>query len=85
MLNRVCIFIFGFIFLSVLFSELSDRAAGRSSLPASVSFSGESNVLYFFDRENAKLYRYNTQGRLTRTYIIEELGKDLQEDRDDKL
>jgi hypothetical protein len=57
---------------------LSGEASSSSVVPPSVSFSGESNVMYFFDRESGKIYRYNTQGRLTRTYRIEELGKDLQ-------
>ncbi|MBU1852542.1 MAG: hypothetical protein KJ957_00675 [Candidatus Omnitrophica bacterium] len=76
--NRIVIFIIGFLFAWILFSSSSRNAIGQSTLPSSIAFSGESNVMYFLDRDNAKIYRYNTQGRLTRIYTVKELGKDLE-------
>lgn len=76
--NNILIFAIGFLCAWILFSASLKNANGEYSVPNSVSFSGENNVIYFFDRSEAKLYRYNTQGRLTRTYILKELGKDLQ-------
>lgn len=75
--NRILIFVIGFLCAWILFSS-SKNAISQSPLPSNVTFSGESNVIYFLDRNEAKIYRYNTQGRLTKTYIIGELGKDLQ-------
>lgn len=75
---RVLIFVMCFLCAWTLFSALSNRAACQSALPSNISFSAESNVIYFLDRDNAVVYRYNTQGRLTRIYKIKELGKDLQ-------
>lgn len=72
------IFIIGFLCAWILFTAFSKKATCQGMLPPSISFSGESNAIYFLDRDNARLYRYNTQGRLTRLYIIKELGKDLQ-------
>ncbi|MBU1147847.1 MAG: hypothetical protein KKD11_05780 [Candidatus Omnitrophica bacterium] len=72
---KAYIFIVGFLCAWVLFSKI---AVGQSSMPSNVTFSGESNVIYFLDRDTATLYRYNTQGKLTRSYVIKELGKDLQ-------
>ncbi len=76
--NRILIFILGFIFAWVLFFASSKSAISQSTIPSSIAFSGESNVMYFLDRSDSKIYRYNTQGRLTRTYTIEELGEDLR-------
>lgn len=76
--NRILIFIIGFLCAWILFSAFSEKAICQSGIPSSVSFSGESNVIYFLDRADAKLYRYDTQGRLTRTYIIKEIGKALK-------
>ncbi len=76
--NRILIFVLGFVFAWILFFASSKNAVSQSTIPSSVAFSGESNVMYFLDRNEAKIYRYNTQGRLTRTYIIEELGEDLR-------
>lgn len=76
--NRILIFIIGVLCAWILFSASSKKVVGEPVIPPSVSFSGESNVIYFLDRANAKVYKYNVQGRLTRSYIIEELGKDLR-------
>ena len=77
--NSILIFVIGFICAWILFSASLKNARGEyTSVPNSVSFSGENNVIYFFDRSEAKLYRYNTQGRITRIYVLKELGKDLQ-------
>lgn len=76
--NRILIFIIGFLCAWILFSVSLKKAMGESPIPSSISFSGESNVIYFLDRDNAKIYRYNMQGRLTRVFTIRELGKDLQ-------
>lgn len=76
--NRILIFIIGLLCAWILFSAFSKSAISQSAIPSSISFSGESNVIYLLDRANAKIYRYNIQGRLTRSYTIEELGKDLR-------
>ncbi|MFC1667557.1 hypothetical protein ACFL0P_06865 [Candidatus Omnitrophota bacterium] len=76
--NRLLIFVIGLLCAWILFSAFSKKAICQSAIPSSVSFSGENNVMYFLDRANAKIYRYSVQGRLTRTYTIEELGKDLR-------
>ena len=76
--NRILIFIIGFLCAWILFSNFSGEAVCQDALPKNISFSGESNVIYFLDRDTSTLYRYSTQGRLTRSYVIEELGKDLQ-------
>ncbi len=76
--NRIVVFLIIVLCAWFLFSAGSKKAAGEDAISPNVSFSAESNVMYFLDRDNAKIYRYNTQGRLTRTYIIKELGKDLQ-------
>jgi len=76
--NRILIFILGFVFAWILFFASSKKAISQSTIPSGVAFSGESNVMYFLDRSDSKIYRYNVQGRLTRTYIIEELGEDLR-------
>ena len=80
--NRNLILIIGFLCAWILFSSFSKKAIGESPIASSVSFSGESNVMYFFDRENAKIYRYNTQGRLTSAYVVKELGKALDKARE---
>lgn len=72
------VFIVSFLCIWVLFLTFSGKTIPQPSVPSNISFSAESNVIYFLDRDNAKIYRYNTQGRLTRIYIIEELGKDLK-------
>lgn len=76
--GRILIFIIGFLCAWILFFANSKKAVGGPLIPSSVAFSGESNVIYFLDRQRAMLYRYNTQGRMTRSYIIKELGKDLR-------
>lgn len=76
--NRILIFVVGLLCAWILFSAFSKKAMSQSSIPSSVAFSGESNVIYFLDRDTSTLYRYNVQGRLTRSYIIEELGKNLK-------
>lgn len=76
--NKIIIFAIGVLCAWILFSVSSRTAVCQTSIPSSIAFSGESNVIYFLDRDNAKLYRYNMQGRLTRTYTVKELGKDLQ-------
>lgn len=76
--NRILIFAAGFICAWILFSGSTERVQCQPALPSNITFSGESNVIYFLDRDSATLYRYNMQGRLTRTYIIKELGENLQ-------
>lgn len=76
--NRILIFIIGFLCAWAFFSNFTGETRAQSSLPSNIIFSGESNVMYFLDKDNSILYRYNMQGRLTRSYIIEELGKDLK-------
>ncbi|MBU3911170.1 MAG: hypothetical protein KKD90_01130 [Candidatus Omnitrophica bacterium] len=76
--NRVLIFMIGFICAWLLFSVFLKKADCQSSLPSNISFSGESNVIYLLDRDTSTIYRYDTQGRMTRRYVINELGKSLQ-------
>lgn len=76
--NKILVFIIGFICAWILFSVYSKNAVSQNTLSPNVSFSGQSNVIYFLDRGESKLYRYNVQGRLTATYTIRELGKDLK-------
>lgn len=76
--NRVLIFLIGFICAWFLFSVFSRKTTCQSVLPSNISFSGESNVIYLLDKDNAIIYRYDTQGRMTRRYIVKELGKNLQ-------
>jgi sugar lactone lactonase YvrE len=75
--TRILIFVVGLLCVWSLFSTYSKKAVSQASIPSSIAFSGESNVIYFLDRDNARLYRYNVQGRLTRSYTIQELGKNL--------
>ena len=65
--NRILIFIIGFLCAWILLSNFTGETNAQSALPSNISFSGESNVLYFLDRDNGIVYRYNTQGRLTRS------------------
>ena len=76
--DRMLIVVVVFVFLGCLFLIALGKVRSEGLIPSSVSFSGESNVIYFLDRDNAKLYRYNVQGRLTRSYTIKELGKNLE-------
>lgn len=76
--NKILMLVIGFICAWLLFSVFSKKAACQSALPSNISFSGESNVIYLMDRDNATIYRYDTQGRMTRKYVIKELGKNLQ-------
>jgi len=76
--NRILVFIVGFMCVWLLYSVFLKHAGSQPALPSGVTFSGGNNVIYFLDKRDAKLYRYNTQGRLTRIYVIRELGKDLQ-------
>lgn len=75
--NRILIFIFGFLCSLVLFSVVGKKAVCQHALSQNILFSAESNSMYFLDRDEARIYRYNTQGKITRIYIIKELGKDL--------
>ncbi|MDP6686012.1 MAG: hypothetical protein QGI05_03570, partial [Candidatus Omnitrophota bacterium] len=77
MQNKVLFLVLGFLCAWIIFSTSSKDVNAASAISSSVAFSGESNILYFLDRAEGKLYKYNIQGRLTKTYIIEELGKDL--------
>ncbi|MFH1854617.1 MAG: hypothetical protein ABH815_04820 [Candidatus Omnitrophota bacterium] len=76
--NKALIFAIGFICAWLLFSVFSKRVTCQPLLPANLLFSGESNVMYFLDKDNAIVYRYDTQGRMTRKYVISELGKHLK-------
>lgn len=76
--NRILILIIGLVGICILFSVYSEKAVCQNPLPPNISFSGESNTMYFLDRDASTLYRYNIQGKLTRVYLIKELGKDLE-------
>ena len=76
-LKRVFIFFIGFICAWIIFSMGIKKGACQINISPNISFSGDSSNLYFFDRDDATIYKYNTQGKLTRTYTVKELGKDL--------
>lgn len=76
-LKKVFIFFIGFLCAWIIFSIGLKKGACQINMPQNVYFSGDNSNLYFFDRDEAKVYKYNTQGRLTRTYTVKELGKDL--------
>jgi hypothetical protein len=76
--NRTAVFVTVIFCAAVLLALFSKKALSQVSIPANISFAAESNAMYFLDRDTGKVYRYNTQGRLTRTYTVKELGKDLE-------
>jgi hypothetical protein len=53
------------------------KAHSQPALSGNISFAAESNSMYFLDRDEAKVYKYNIQGKLVRIYTVKELGKDL--------
>ncbi len=77
MLKKILVFSIGFLCAWIIFSIGLKKGACQISLPQNIYFSGDSSNLYFFDKDEAKVYKYNTQGKLTRAYTIKELGKDL--------
>ena len=77
MLKKVLIFSIGFLCAWIIFSIGLKKGACQVNIPQNIYFSGDNSNLYFFDRDDATVYKYNTQGKLTRTYVIKELGKDL--------
>ena len=76
--KRVLIFFIGFLCAWILFSATIKKGSCQISIPPGISFSTDSSNFYFFDRDEAKIYKYTTQGKFTRAYSIKELGKDLQ-------
>ncbi len=77
--NRFLTFIAGFFCAcALIFFSSPEKGECKTSISPGVTFSGESNVLYFLDRDNGILYKYNIQGRMTRAFAIEEVGKDLK-------
>lgn len=77
MLKKILIFSIGFLCAWIIFSIGLKKGACQINMPQNIYFSGDSSNLYFFDRDDAKIYKYNTQGKITRTYTVKELGKDL--------
>ena len=75
--KKVVIFFIGFLCAWVIFSMGIKKGTCQINIPSNIYFSGDSSNLYFFDRDEALVYKYNTQGKLTRTYRVKELGKDL--------
>lgn len=75
--NRIFIFVVLVICIAFLGSLYVKRAVCQNSIPSNISFSADSNSMYFLDKDEGKVYRYNTQGKITRIYTIKELGKDL--------
>ena len=76
MAKKVFVFLMGFL-CAIILSMPIKKGVCQSSIPSNISFSADSNSIYFLDRDEARLYRYNTQGKVTRIYNIKELGKDL--------
>ncbi|MEK6732941.1 MAG: hypothetical protein AABY55_04875 [Candidatus Omnitrophota bacterium] len=77
-IKKALIFLIGFICAWVLFSAGIKKGVCQINIPPGISFSADSSNFYFFDRDEARIYKYNTQGKFTRAYSIKELGKDLQ-------
>lgn len=75
--NRIFIFAAIVLCIAFLCSIYVNRAICQNNIPSNISFSAESNSMYFLDRDEGKVYRYNIQGKITRIYTIKELGKDL--------
>lgn len=76
--KKAFIFFIGFLCAWILFSIGIKRGVCQTGLPPNISFSADSSNFYFLDRDESRIYKYNTQGKLTRTYLVKELGKDFQ-------
>lgn len=77
MLKKAFIFFIGFLCAWIIFSMGIKKGVCQVNTPSNIYFSGDSTNIYFFDKDEFKIYKYNTQGKLTRTYTVKELGKDL--------
>ncbi|MDP2920920.1 MAG: hypothetical protein Q8O12_00930 [Candidatus Omnitrophota bacterium] len=77
MLKKILVFSIGFICAWIIFSIGLKKGACQINIPQNISFTADSSNFYFFDRDEAKIYKYNTQGKLTQTYTVKELGKNL--------
>lgn len=77
MLKRVLIFSIGFLCAWAMFSMGLQKVTCQTNMSANVLFSADSSNFYFLDKDESKVYKYNTQGKLIRTYTIKELGKDF--------
>jgi hypothetical protein len=75
--KKAFIFFLGFLCAWAMFSMGLKKGACQINIPPNILFSADSSNFYFLDRDEYKIYKYNTQGKLTHTYIIKELGKDL--------
>ncbi|MDP2981329.1 MAG: hypothetical protein Q8N67_04630 [Candidatus Omnitrophota bacterium] len=75
--KKAFIFFIGFLCAWSLFSMGIKIGTCQTNLPPNVSFSADSSNFYFLDRDESKIYKYSTQGKLTRIYVIKELGKDF--------
>lgn len=66
-------------FLNLFCSKVS----AQSGLFSGISFFVDSGAIFFFDSSTGKIYHYNlTTGRLSKTYVLKELGRDLAQSRD---
>ena len=77
MIKKGMIFFIGFLCGWAMFSIGVKNGVCQLSMSPSISFSADSSSFYFFDRDDAKIYKYNIQGKLIHTYIVKELGKDF--------
>ena len=75
--KKAFMFFIGFLCAWVIFSAATKKGACQINIPPGVSFSVDGSNFYFFDRDEAAIYKYNTQGKLIHTYVLKELGKDL--------
>lgn len=77
MLKKILIFSIGFLCAWILFSAGMKKGSCQVNLPSNISFAADSSSFFFFDRDEAKVYAYNAQGKIIHTYAVKELGKNL--------
>ena len=78
----VCLILFNTVFLYCNCYAAEKVQFPRQPLSENVQFSASGGSLYFFDKEEGVVYLYNSStGRLSRKYVISELGEDLKKER----
>ena len=77
MFKKILVFSLGFLCAWILFSMGIKKGTCQMNLSPNLSFSADNSNLYFLDRDESRIYKYSTQGKLTHIYVIKELGKDF--------